>query len=35
MHVLRDVSGQSVLADVVGTDCEGPVVGVRNDERVL
>ena len=35
MDILCDVSGQSVLADVVGSDGEGPVVSVGDNEGIL
>ena len=35
MHILGDVPGQSVLADVVGSDGEGPVVSVGDHEGIL
>ena len=35
VHILGDVPGQSVLADVVGSDGEGPVVSVGDHEGIL
>ena len=35
VHILGDVPGQSVLADVVGSDGEGPVVSVGDNEGIL
>ena len=35
VDILCDVSGQSVLADVVGSDGEGPVVSVGDNEGIL
>ena len=35
VDILCDVSGQSVLTDVVGSDGEGPVVSVGDNEGIL